>query len=121
LMITFGRFLQFPKERLEVLGLAGMLLDVGKTKLPDTVLKKEELLSKDEYEIVKAHVMHSVELVRGASGLPPGVDEIVMMHHERQDGSGYPSGLLGADITIDGALAALVDAFSALTSCRPYA
>lgn len=121
LMITFGRFLQFPKERLEVLGLAGMLLDVGKTKLPDTVLKKEELLSKDEYEIVKAHVMHSVELVRGASGLPPGVDEIIMMHHERQDGSGYPNGLQGADITIDGALAALVDAFSALTSSRPYA
>jgi HD-GYP domain-containing protein (c-di-GMP phosphodiesterase class II) len=121
LMITFGRFLQFPKDRLEVLGLAGMLLDVGKTKLPDQVLKKNELLSKDEYEVVKAHVMHSVELVRSASGIPGGVDEIVLMHHEREDGSGYPNGLVGADIPIDGALAALVDSFSALTSSRPYA
>ena len=121
LMITFGRFLQFPKDRLEVLGLAGMLLDVGKTKLPDAVLKKKDLLSKEEYELVKGHVQHSVDLVRSASGLPPGVIEIVAMHHERQDGSGYPNGLLGADIPIDGGVAALVDSFSALTSSRPYA
>jgi len=121
LMITFGRFLQYPKDRLEVLGLAGMLLDVGKTRLPDAVLKKQDLLSPDEYEDVKAHVLHSVELVRGAKGLPRGVDEIVLTHHERQDGTGYPQGLKGDEIPIDGAIAALVDSFSALTSSRPYA
>src|SRR6185503_6235279 len=90
LMVTFGRFLQFPKDQLEVLGLAGMLLDVGKTKLDDAVLQKTDMLSPQEYEQVKAHVGHSVELVRNAQGLPPGVDEIVAVHHERQDGSGYP-------------------------------
>jgi HD-GYP domain-containing protein (c-di-GMP phosphodiesterase class II) len=121
LMITFGRFLQYPKERLEILGLAGMLLDVGKTKLPDSVLKKKDMLSPDEYELVKAHVMHSVELIGAAPDLPPGVAEIVAQHHERQDGSGYPSGLKGDEISIDGAVAALVDSFSALTSARPYA
>ncbi len=121
LMITFGRFLQFPKDRLEVLGLAGMLLDVGKTKLSDAILKKQDMLSPDEYEQIKAHVLHSVELVRGASGLPSGVTEIVLTHHERQDGSGYPNGLLGDAIPIDGAIAALVDSFSALTSSRSYA
>lgn len=121
LMITFGRFLQFPKDRLEVLGLAGMLLDVGKTKLPDAILRKHDMLSPDEYEQVKAHVMHSVELVRSAQGLVSGVEEIVMTHHERQDGSGYPNGLKGDEIPIDGAIAALVDSFSALTSSRPYA
>ena len=121
LMITFGRFLQFPKDRLEVLGLAGLLLDVGKTKLPDAILKKQDMLSPDEYELVKAHVMDSVELVRGATGLPAGVDKIILAHHERQDGSGYPAGLRGDAISIDGAIAALVDSFSALTSSRPYA
>ncbi|MGZ5119032.1 MAG: HD-GYP domain-containing protein [Burkholderiales bacterium] len=121
LMITFGRFLQFPKERLEVLGLAGMLLDVGKTKLPDSVLKKKDMLSPDEYELVKGHVQHSVELVRAAQGLPRGVEDIVALHHERHDGSGYPNGLTGENISIDGAVAALVDSFSALTSARPYA
>jgi HD-GYP domain-containing protein (c-di-GMP phosphodiesterase class II) len=121
LMITFGRFLQFSKERLEVLGLAGMLLDVGKTKLPDSVLKKKDMLSPDEYELVKGHVQHSVELVRAAEGLPRGVEDIVALHHERHDGSGYPNGFLGENISIDGAVAALVDSFSALTSARPYA
>jgi HD-GYP domain-containing protein (c-di-GMP phosphodiesterase class II) len=121
LMVTFGRFLQFPKDRLEVLGLAGMLLDVGKTKLPDTVLQKREMLSPDEYELVKAHVQHSVDLVATSHALPPGVEEIIALHHERQDGSGYPQGLKGNDITIDGAIAGLVDSFSALTSARAYA
>jgi HD-GYP domain-containing protein (c-di-GMP phosphodiesterase class II) len=121
LMVTFGRFLQFPKERLEVLGLAGMLLDVGKTKLPDTLLQKKDMLSPDEYEIVKAHVSHSVDLVGTAHALPAGVAEIIAMHHERQDGSGYPKGLKGREISIDGAVAGLVDSFSALTSARAYA
>ncbi|MGZ8230310.1 MAG: HD-GYP domain-containing protein [Burkholderiales bacterium] len=122
LMITFGRFLQYPKERLEVLGVAGMLLDVGKIKLSDNVLRKKDMLSPDEYEEVKAHVMHSVELVRAANGrLPPGVNDIILQHHERQDGSGYPNGLKGDQISIDGSIAALVDSFSALTSARPYA
>jgi HD-GYP domain-containing protein (c-di-GMP phosphodiesterase class II) len=121
LMVTFGRFLQFAKERLEILGLAGMLLDVGKTKLPDSVLKKKDMLSPEEYELVKAHVKHSVDLVRGAVALPAGVEEIIAVHHERQDGSGYPRGLKGDEISIDGAVAALVDSFSALTSARAYA
>jgi cyclic di-GMP phosphodiesterase len=121
LMVTFGRFLQFPKDQLEVLGLAGMLLDVGKTKLDDSVLQKTDMLSPQEYEQVKAHVGHSVELVRNAQGLPPGVDEIVAVHHERQDGSGYPYGLKGEEMSIEGSIAALVDSFSALTSARPYA
>jgi HD-GYP domain-containing protein (c-di-GMP phosphodiesterase class II) len=121
LMVTFGRFLQFPKERLEVLGLAGMLLDVGKTKLPDTVLQKKDMLSPDEYELVKAHVQHSVDLIATSHALPAGVAEIIALHHERQDGSGYPKGLKGAEITIDGAIAGLVDSFSALTSARAYA
>jgi HD-GYP domain-containing protein (c-di-GMP phosphodiesterase class II) len=121
LMVTFGRFLQFPKERLEILGLAGMLLDVGKTKLPDSVLKKKDMLSPDEYELVKAHVHHSVELVAGAEALPEGVQDIILLHHERQDGTGYPRGLKGDEISIDGAVAALVDSFSALTSARAYA
>lgn len=121
LMITFGRFLQFPKDRLEILGLAGLLLDVGKTRLADAILRKSEMLDPGEYEQVKAHVMHSVELVRAARGLPPGVDDIVLAHHERPDGSGYPNGLKGDAISIDGAIAALVDSFSALTSSRPYA
>ena len=122
LMIAFGRFLQFSKDRLEVLGLAGMLLDVGKTRLPSEVLEKRGTLTADEYSMMKSHVMHSVELVRAANGgLPPGIDDIILQHHERQDGSGYPNGLRGSEISMEGAIAGIADSFSALTSERPFA
>ncbi|MBI1966144.1 MAG: DUF3391 domain-containing protein [Betaproteobacteria bacterium] len=121
LMITFGRFLQYSPERLELLGLAGLLLDVGKVKVPDGILQKPGLLTPEEYELAKGHVMHAVDLLRKTSGLPAGLEEIVLQHHERQDGSGYPLKLRGPDIPIDGAMAGLVDCFSALTSARPYA
>lgn len=120
-MITFGRFLRFPDERLELLGLAGMLLDIGKTKLPDTILQKKGPLTAEEYEIAKTHVMHSVELIRAAPGLPKGLEDIVIQHHERVNGSGYPQGLRGSEISIEGAIAGLVDSYSALTSARPHA
>lgn len=121
LMITFGRFLQYPPERLEFLGLAGLLLDVGKVRVPDSILRKPGLLTPEEYELAKGHVMHGLDLLRKTSGLPADLEEIVMQHHERQDGSGYPLKLQGRDIFIDGAMAGLVDSFSALTSARPYA
>lgn len=122
LMIAFGRFLQFAKDRLEILGLAGMLLDVGKIRIPDEVLGKRGTLTADEYQIMKSHVMHSVDLVRAANGrLPEGVNDIILQHHERQDGTGYPNGLRGSQISMDGAIAGIADTFSALTSERPFA
>jgi HD-GYP domain-containing protein (c-di-GMP phosphodiesterase class II) len=120
-MISFGRFLQFPGERLELLGLAGLLLDIGKVKLPDAILHKKDTLTTEEYKLTKAHVMQSIELIRAAPGLPKGLEEIVLQHHERQDGSGYPRGLRGRQITIDGAIAGLVNSYSAITSRRTYA
>lgn len=122
LMTTFGRFLQFPRERLELLGVAGMLLDAGKSRLPDSMLDKSDLLDPEQYAQVKDHVVHSTDLVRKANGgLPRGVDDIILQHHEREDGSGYPKGLASGEISIDGAIAGLVDSFSALTSSRSYA
>ena len=120
-MITFGRFLGFPGERLQLLGTAGLLLNIGKVKLPDSILQKTESLNADEYTVVRHHVMHSVELVRSARGLPEGVENIVAEHHERLDGSGYPLGLSGRQISVDGAIGGLIDTYSALTSLRPYA
>ena len=120
-MITFGRFLGFPGERLLLLGIAGLLLNIGKVKLPDEILLKKEPLTADEFELAKDHVMHSVELVRPARGLPEGVEKIVAEHHERLDGSGYPPGLSGRQISVDSAIAGLIDTYSALTSLRPYA
>jgi HD-GYP domain-containing protein (c-di-GMP phosphodiesterase class II) len=120
-MITFGRFLGFPGERLQLLGVAGLLLNIGKVKLPETILEKKDALTADEHALARQHVMHSVQLVRPAQGLPEGVENIVAQHHERLDGSGYPLGLSGRQISVDSAIAGLVDTYSALTSLRPYA
>ncbi len=120
-MITFGRFLQFPGEQLEILGLAGLLLDIGKVKLPDALMQKKGPLTAAEYELTKTHVLHSVELIRAAQGLAKDLEDIVMQHHERLDGSGYPLGLRGRQITINGAMAGLVNSYSAITSKRSFA
>jgi HD-GYP domain-containing protein (c-di-GMP phosphodiesterase class II) len=119
LMMTFGRYLQYPTARLETLGLAGMLLDVGMTQLPEgsaEAMSREDMADKN---LVETHVTRSVELIRGARGLPKGLDGIVIQHHERQDGEGYPFGLARDQITSDGALAAIVDTYSRLTSPQP--
>jgi HD-GYP domain-containing protein (c-di-GMP phosphodiesterase class II) len=120
-MITFGRFLGFPGERLLLVGIAGLLLNIGKVKLPDPILLKKEPLTADEYALAKEHVLHSVQLVSTARDLPDGVEKIVAEHHERLDGSGYPLGLKGREISVDSAIAGLIDTYSALTSLRPYA
>jgi HD-GYP domain-containing protein (c-di-GMP phosphodiesterase class II) len=121
LMATFGRYLQYPTARLEILGLAGMLLDVGMTSLPEGAVEaynSDEMVDKT---VIEDHVMQSVELVRGARGLPQGIDDIVALHHERQDGEGYPFGFAGDQIATDGAIAAIVDSYSKLTSPRQNA
>jgi HD-GYP domain-containing protein (c-di-GMP phosphodiesterase class II) len=120
-MVAFGRFLQFPDERLLLLGFAGLLLDVGNVKVSGEILQKTGPLTAEEYALAKAHVMHSVELIRAAPGLPKGLEDIVIQNHERLDGSGYPQGLRGKQISVDGAIAGLMDSYSAITSVRPYA
>jgi HD-GYP domain-containing protein (c-di-GMP phosphodiesterase class II) len=120
-MVVFARFLQRPREELELLGLAGLLMDVGKIKLPDALLHKSAALTPQEMELARSHVVRSVEILRVASGLPAEVADIAALHHERQDGSGYPKGLKGPDIGLHGSIAGIVDTFDALTAVRPYA
>lgn len=121
LMIAFGRFLQLAREQLDVLGLAGALLDVGKIRVPDGVLNKKGVLTPEEYELAKKHVLYSVELIGKDKEFPREVLDVVLQHHERQDGSGYPRGLRGAEISLYGSIAGIVDSYSALVSMRPYA
>ncbi len=119
-MITFGRFLQLPREQLDRLGMLGLLQDVGKVRLPEGLLQKRETLSEVERKVCHAHVQHSVAILKGTSGLPPEIPELAALHHERYDGSGYPRGLRGAAIGLFGGIAGLVDCFDAMIRPRPY-
>jgi HD-GYP domain-containing protein (c-di-GMP phosphodiesterase class II) len=119
-MITFTRFLGMEQEHIEHAGVVGLLQDVGMLQLPDAVLKKPGPLSPDEISLVRTHVAHGSETIL-ASGISAAVADIAAQHHEREDGSGYPQGLHGADMQVIGACAGVVDTFGAMTTKRPYA
>lgn len=120
-MMVFGRFLHLAREEVELLGLLGLLQDIGKVRLPDALLEKRGKLTPEELEIAKTHVAHGVDLLGATPDLPPKLIELASLHHERQDGTGYPKGLRGAEIPMFGAIAGIADTFDALTKSRPYA
>jgi HD-GYP domain-containing protein (c-di-GMP phosphodiesterase class II) len=120
-LMVFGRFLELAREELELLGLLGLLQDVGKTRLPAALLEKSTPLSPEENELAKRHVEFSAEILRATPGIPERLPALVTLHHERQDGTGYPRGLKGDQIGLYGSMAAIADTFDALTATRPYA
>jgi HD-GYP domain-containing protein (c-di-GMP phosphodiesterase class II) len=119
-MITFGRFLHLPREQLDLLGMLGLLQDVGKLRLPPELLNKKEALSDIELKVCRSHIRHSIAILEKTSGLPPELPALAALHHERVDGSGYPAGLKAEQIGLFGGIAGIVDCFDALTGPRPY-
>jgi HD-GYP domain-containing protein (c-di-GMP phosphodiesterase class II) len=120
-LTAFGRHLGFPKKLLSVLAQIGLLLDVGKMRLPKTLLEKQGRLSGEEFEDVKAHVQHSLDILNETPAFDSEVILGIAQHHERMNGSGYPKGLVGEEISVVGRMAGIVDCFAALTNHRPYA
>ncbi len=118
LMAIFGRFLQLPQEKLELLGMLGLLQDVGKLKLP-TELATRGPLNAAEVELYRTHVAHSVEILGNTPGLPAELTGLASLHHERYDGSGYPRGLRGEAIALFGLIAGIVDTYDTLTAPPP--
>ncbi len=119
MMTIFGRFLQLPHERLELLGMLGLLQDVGKLKL-STELAARGPINAAEVELYRTHVNHSVEILSNTPGVPPELPGLASLHHERFDGSGYPRGLHGDAIALSGLIAGIVDAFDSLTAPPPF-
>lgn len=95
------------------------LHDIGKIAIPDAILLKPGRLTPEEFEIMKTHVDHGVEIARRSAWLADAVD-VVQYHHEKYDGSGYRAGLAAEDIPITGRIFAIADVFDALASKRPY-
>jgi len=118
---AFGRHLGFPKAQLSHLAQIGLLLDIGKIKLPRYLLEKQGRYTTEEYEEAKRHVQHGIEILSQTENIDPEVIEGIEQHHERMNGSGYPKGYVGDEIGIYGRMAGIVDTFAALTNHRPYA
>jgi HD-GYP domain-containing protein (c-di-GMP phosphodiesterase class II) len=119
-LVALGRHLSLPKDMLERLGTLGLLLDIGKTRLPRELLQKEGRLTSEEFETVKSHVAIGLEILLNTPNLHPDIIEGVAQHHERENGSGYPAGMSRGEIGLFGRMAAIADSFSAMTNPRPY-
>ena len=110
-----------PAERRELIRLASQMHDVGKIGIPDAVLLKPGPLDKDERAIIETHSQIGFDILRDShSELLRTGALIALTHHERFDGTGYPRGLKGREIPIEGRLATIADVFDALTSDRVY-
>lgn len=120
LMVSFARALEQPREIIREIAIGALLHDVGKAKVPDTILNKPAKLTDAEFTRMKNHVVQSKLILQAT----PGVSEIALgvaaEHHERFDGSGYPNKLKGEAISLYGQMAAIVNVYDAITSQRVY-
>jgi HD-GYP domain-containing protein (c-di-GMP phosphodiesterase class II) len=120
-LVAFGRHLGYPKPSLSHLGLLGMLLDLGKIKIPTELLEKHERLTPAEFEHVKQHVQYGLDILHSTPNIHADVLDGVAQHHERMNGKGYPFGLVGEKITVFGRMAGIADSYAAMTQQRNYA
>jgi putative nucleotidyltransferase with HDIG domain len=108
-----------PDDEVEGIEVAGLLHDIGKMGVPAEILSKPGGLSKEQYALVQCHPTDGHEILRGID-FPWPVAEAVLQHHERMDGSGYPQGLHGDEISTMSRILAVADVVEAITSHRPY-
>ena len=120
LMINLARTLELDETLVHELGLAGLLHDIGKMAVPDPVLNKPGPLSNEEWGVVRGHAQRGYDLVIASPDAPAIAAEVVLHHHEKYDGTGYPHGLKGDQISLYARMGAICDVYDAITSNRPY-
>ena len=122
LAIAFGRHLRLTESELGVLGICGLLHDVGKMKVPQEILDKPGALTEEEFSIIKQHTVDGHRLLTETVNtvVHSMAKDVVLNHHERPDGSGYPRGLDAGGISEFSRIIAVVDAYDAITSNRCY-
>ena len=117
--VLIGKKLGLDEKTLHILKIGGLFHDIGKIGIPDSILLKESKLSDEEYSQIKNHPMIGVHML-GDAAIFTDILPIIKHHHERYDGRGYPSQLVGDDIPYVARIAAVADTFDAMTSKRSY-
>ncbi len=111
--------MDLPESQVDDIQLAAIIHDIGKVTVPNSVLNKPGKLTSEEWAIMKTHPRVGADII-STTKLSNMVIDGVLYHHERFDGSGYPEGLIGEQIPLAGRILAVVDAYDAMTSDRPY-
>ena len=119
LACAIARQMGLPEEQISGLRLAGLIHDIGKVRVPAEILSNPDGLSEPEFMMIKAHPLLGYEILKGID-FPWPVAQIVLQHHERMNGCGYPSGLSGEDIIIAARILAIADVVEAMASHRPF-
>ena len=111
--------MNFPKSDVQLMNIAGLLHDLGKLAIPVSILEKNGALTESEFNIMKQHTYLSYRILERVPQMEK-INQWASLHHERMDGSGYPFGLKGKDLSIGSKIMAISDVFTALTEKRPY-
>ena len=117
--LWMAKALKWSSQHIRMLEFGARLHDVGKIVIPGSVLNKPEPLTDQEWELMKKHTLAGAKMLQEIPHLR-GTLPYVLYHHEKWDGTGYPKGLKGKDIPIQGRILALADVYDALTTARPY-
>lgn len=118
LLLAFGRHLCLPRAELSMLGLGGLLMDIGKLRIAPEIVQNRNLFKVEERNMMKNHVAYGEEIIRQSENIPQAVYDIVAQHHEREDGSGYPRGLFANQLNTFARMAAIVDCYHELTQAQ---
>ncbi|MDL1981348.1 MAG: response regulator [Deltaproteobacteria bacterium] len=116
---TIAKEMGFPEDKIMGIRMAGALHDIGKIAVPVEILSKPGRLSKTEFELIKNHSQVGHDILNSIK-FPWPLSQIILQHHERMDGSGYPNGLLGKEILIEARIIGVADVVEAMASHRPY-
>jgi putative nucleotidyltransferase with HDIG domain len=115
----FGKWLSLSKDDIKVLTLAGLLHDIGKIAIPESIIKKPSKLTSDEYRQVKQHTVEGYKILKNLN-IDPRIKDAALMHHERCDGAGYPLSVKGDKIPDFAKIVAIADVYDAMTAARVY-
>lgn len=120
LMIALSRQLKLSDEETREAGLAGLLHDIGKMAVPTAILNKPGKLTDEEFVSIKEHPAAGYQMLLEAKGVGAVALDVCLHHHEKMDGTGYPKGLEGDQISLYARMGAVCDVYDAITSNRPY-
>ncbi len=118
--MLLAKWMGLSKKRMKDVVMAGLLHDVGKSQIPSEILNKKGALTEAEFEIMKRHTVYGYEIIKGNNDISMDVKRAVIMHHEKEDGTGYPYGIKGEQKNLYSKILTVADIFDAITSERVY-